>query len=42
MTMRFRVQSPDQLEGITPGDSVRMDFRNEGNASIIQEIEVLP
>jgi Cu(I)/Ag(I) efflux system protein CusF len=42
MTMRFRAQSPDQLEGIKPGDRVRLDFYNEGNTSIIQEIEVLP
>jgi Cu(I)/Ag(I) efflux system protein CusF len=42
MTMRFSLESSDQLEGIKPGDRVRLDFRNEGNVSLIQEIEVLP
>jgi Cu(I)/Ag(I) efflux system protein CusF len=42
MTMRFALESPDQLEGLKPGDRVKIYFRNEGNRSIIVEIENLP
>jgi Cu(I)/Ag(I) efflux system protein CusF len=42
MTMRFALESPDLLEGIKPGDRVKIYFKNVGNASIIVEIENLP
>jgi Cu(I)/Ag(I) efflux system protein CusF len=41
MTMRFSLESPDQLEGLKPGDRVRVFFRNEGRTAIIVEIERL-
>jgi Cu/Ag efflux protein CusF len=40
MTMRFSLKGADLPEGLKAGDAVRFDFRNEGNVSVIVDIEV--
>ena len=39
MTMDFAFEDASLLEGLKAGDKVRFDFRNQGNASIIVDIE---
>jgi Cu/Ag efflux protein CusF len=41
MTMGFALERPELLEGVQAGSKVRFDFRQEGRAHIITEIEVL-
>jgi Cu(I)/Ag(I) efflux system protein CusF len=40
MTMGFALEDASLLEGLKPGDQVRFDFRNEGNADVIVDIEL--
>ena len=40
MNMGFVVEDASLLEGLNVGDRVRFDFRNQGNTSIITDIEV--
>ncbi|MDR2800542.1 MAG: copper-binding protein [Desulfovibrio sp.] len=39
MSMRFAVESPDLLEGLAEGQSVRFDFRAAGEDYVIMDIE---
>ncbi|MDR1489531.1 MAG: copper-binding protein [Desulfovibrio sp.] len=39
MTMRFAVESPDLLEGLAVGQTVRFDFRAAGEDNVIVDIE---
>ena len=39
MTMRFTVEDASLLDDLKAGDKVRFDFRNQGNVSIILDIE---
>lgn len=39
MTMGFAFEDASLLDGLRVGDKVRFDFRNQGNASIIVDIE---
>ena len=41
MTMRFAVKDISLLNGLKKGDRVRLDFYNQGNVSIITDIEVI-
>jgi len=39
MTMGFTFEDASLLEGLKAGDKVRLDFYNQGNASVIVDIE---
>jgi len=39
MTMGFAFEDASMLEGLKAGDKVRLDFYNQGNASVIVDIE---
>ena len=40
MTMGFSFEDASMLDGLKAGDKVRFDFRNQGNVSIVLDIEV--
>ena len=40
MTMGFVFEDASMLDGLKAGDKARFDFRNQGNESIILDIEV--
>jgi Cu/Ag efflux protein CusF len=40
MTMGFAFDDASMPEGLKAGDRVRLDFRNQGNVSVILDIEV--
>lgn len=41
MTMGFAVEDASLLDGLKKGEKVRFDFRTEGNAAVIVDIEPL-
>lgn len=41
MTMNFAFEDASLLEDLKAGDKVRFDFRNQGNTSVIVDIEII-